>query len=111
MEKRERGSNIVIPLILRLLGRISSGKKGEGDGNFREENQDFRKFGWGRISRCMELYTPLEKVEGGSDVEDGEVEEVDSDAEDEIDREDENKDRLQKLRNLRYGDFVFAKDL
>ena len=31
------------------------------------------------------------QIEGGSDVEDGEVEEVDSDAEDEIDREDENK--------------------
>jgi hypothetical protein len=41
------------------------------------------------------------KVEGGSDVEDGEVEEVDSDAEDEVDREDEQKELLQKMQNLR----------
>jgi hypothetical protein len=41
-------------------------------------------------------------VEGGSDVEDGEVEEVDSDAEDEIDREDEQKELLLKMQNLRW---------
>ena len=29
MEKRQRGSNIIFPLILRLLGRISSGKEGK----------------------------------------------------------------------------------
>ena len=41
MEKKERGSNIMFPIILRLLGRISSG---EGDGNFGEENKVLGKF-------------------------------------------------------------------
>ena len=45
-----------IIIILRLLGRIPSGK---GDRNFGEENQDFKTWGWGRISSCRELYTPL----------------------------------------------------
>jgi len=31
MEKRKRGSNIIFPIISRLLGRISIG---EGDGNY-----------------------------------------------------------------------------
>ena len=39
IEKRERGRNIIFPTILRLLGRISS----------REENQDLKEWGWGRI--------------------------------------------------------------
>jgi len=30
VEKREMGSNIIFPLILRLLGRISSGEKWKG---------------------------------------------------------------------------------
>ena len=30
MEKRARGSNIIFPVILRLLGRISSGEEGKG---------------------------------------------------------------------------------
>merc|ERR1712168_657669 len=39
---------------------------------------------------------------GGSDVEDGEVEDaVDSDAEDEVDREEDHAELLQKMRNLR----------
>ena len=29
-EKRERGSNMIFPLILRLLGRISGGAEGKG---------------------------------------------------------------------------------
>ena len=40
-----------------MLWRISSG---EGDGNFGEENQDFKKWGWGRISGCRKLYKALE---------------------------------------------------
>ncbi len=42
-------------------------------------------------------------------MEDGEVEEVDSDAEDEIDREDEQKELLLKMQNLRWvlGTFSF----
>merc|ERR1712142_461358 len=41
------------------------------------------------------------KVADGSDVEDGEVEEVDSDAEDEVDREEDQLQLLQKMKNLR----------
>ena len=33
------GSNIIFPIIMSLLERISSG---EEDGKFREENQDFK---------------------------------------------------------------------
>ena len=44
-------------MILRLFGRIS---RGEGEGKFGEENQDFKtKLGWGRISRFREFYTAL----------------------------------------------------
>ena len=32
VEKRELGINIIFPVILRLLGRISSRERGEGDG-------------------------------------------------------------------------------
>ena len=50
MEKREIGSNILCPIIFRLLGRISSGPgKGEGDGIFWEENQDLKNGGGVRI--------------------------------------------------------------
>ena len=28
---------------------------GEGDWNFEEENQNFKKWGWGRISNCRAL--------------------------------------------------------
>ena len=44
MEKNitlERGSNIIIPIILRLLERILSGE----EGNYWEENQDFKNGG------------------------------------------------------------------
>ena len=40
-KKGKRGSNIIFPIILKLLGRILSGK---GDNKFREENQDFKKW-------------------------------------------------------------------
>ena len=39
MGKKGKGSNIIFLIILRLLGRISSG---EEDGNFGKENQDFK---------------------------------------------------------------------
>ena len=41
-KKREKRSNIILPSILSLLGRISSGKerKARGTENLREENQD-----------------------------------------------------------------------
>ena len=41
VEKRERGSDIICFVILRMWGRILSGEEGgEGDGNFSAENQD-----------------------------------------------------------------------
>ena len=36
-KKRERGSNFILPLILRLLGRISSGEEGKGTEIFRKK--------------------------------------------------------------------------
>lgn len=54
-----------------------------------------------RLDSQQLVTRPKKKVEGGSDVEDGEVEEVDSDAEDEVEREDEHKELLQKIKNLR----------
>ena len=41
------------------------------------------------------------KIADGSDVEDGEVEEVDSDAEDEIEREEDQQNLLEKMKNLK----------
>ena len=43
--KMKTGSNIIFPVILRLLGRISSV---EGDWNFGEENKDLKKMGLGK---------------------------------------------------------------
>ena len=54
--KKERRNNIPFPIILRQLGIISSG---EEDGNFGEDKKYSKKLGWGRISSCKELYTPL----------------------------------------------------
>ena len=38
-------------MILRLLGRITSGQNGDGNGNFREENQDLIKIELGENIR------------------------------------------------------------
>ena len=40
--KRERGGNIIIPIVMRLLGKISRGK---GDGNVGKKI--VKKRGWG----------------------------------------------------------------
>ena len=58
MDKRGKGSKIIFPIIIRLFERISSGEEGMGV-NVGEENQGFKKCGWGRISRFRELYTSL----------------------------------------------------
>ena len=42
MEKMENGRNMIFPVSLRLLGRISSG---EGDGNLGKKNQDLKEIG------------------------------------------------------------------
>ena len=59
VEKRERGSNIIFPMILRLLGRISRREAGKGPGwtFFGEKSRFKKKSGWGRISSCHELKT------------------------------------------------------
>ena len=54
--KRERGSNFIFPIILKLLGEYQAGK-GEGD-DFGKENRD-KNLEWGRISSCREFYTPM----------------------------------------------------
>ena len=55
MEKRERGSNMIFPKILRLFGKISIG---EEDGNFGEENHDLKNRGWGRIASLRDFNSP-----------------------------------------------------
>jgi len=60
-----------------------------------------KKKGFSRSDDTSISTRPKRKVVGGSDVEDGEVEDVNSDAEDEIDREDENEELLQKMKNLK----------
>ena len=52
--KRERVSNTIFSIILRLLGRITKGEEVRKDGNFREENKVFKKWWWGRISSFRE---------------------------------------------------------
>ena len=52
--KRERGSNFIFPIILKLLGRILSGERGRR--RFRERKS---KLVWGRLSSSREFYTPL----------------------------------------------------
>ena len=52
------------PIMLKLLGRISS--REEGEGNFGTKSI-FKKWGLGRISSCRELNTPLSTGgEGGA---------------------------------------------
>ena len=56
--KRERVSNIIFPIILRLLGKISSGEEGKGT-EITGKKIKIKQSGLGRISSCRELYTPL----------------------------------------------------
>ena len=55
--KWERGSNIIFPVILSLLGRKSSGESGKGPEIFGK-----KKMGTGRILSCCEVYTPLVNI-------------------------------------------------
>ena len=59
LKKREGASNIIFHIILRLLGRFSSGKEGKEAEIFRKKIKILRKYGWGRIISCRELYIPL----------------------------------------------------
>ena len=58
-EKREKGSNIIIPKISRLSGRISSVQIVEEDGSFTKENQNIKKGGGEEYQVARELYTAL----------------------------------------------------
>ena len=49
LEKRESGSNIIYPFILRLLGSLSSG---EEQGNFGEEKSRFERI---RVGKNIKL--------------------------------------------------------
>ena len=50
---------------IKAVGNIEAVEKnnkwGTRDCKFWEENQDFSKWGWGRISSSRELYTPLRR--------------------------------------------------
>jgi len=52
---RVRGKHYTI----RTVGKNIKWGRGEGDGNFEEENQDFKKWRWERISSCRKLLTTL----------------------------------------------------
>ena len=43
--KRESESNIILPVILKAVGKNVKWERREGEGHFREENQDFLKKG------------------------------------------------------------------
>ena len=63
-KKRVRGNNIIFPLILRLLGRISSWEMGKGT-KFLGKNINIINIM--RLGKNRELYTPLLRVrKGGS---------------------------------------------
>ena len=53
-----------IPYNFEAVGKNIKRRRGEGDGIFGEENQDLKDGGWGRISSCRELYTPLNLIRG-----------------------------------------------
>ena len=55
VEKREWGSNIIVPIMLRLLDRISSEERGL---KFLGSKSKLKKIGVGKS--CRELYTPLD---------------------------------------------------
>ena len=61
LEKGESESNIIFSIILSLWRRIL---RGEEVGNFGEDNQDSKNWGWRRISSCWVLYTPLDQAPG-----------------------------------------------
>ena len=59
--KRERGNKIIFPIILWLLGRMSSGR-GKGHGNFREKDQDFKTMGVGKNIKLLLTNAPLRRT-------------------------------------------------
>ena len=58
--KRKKGSNIIFPIILRLLGRISSEEEGKGTKILGKKIKILTNGG----GECRELYTPLKDREG-----------------------------------------------
>ena len=66
VEKRGRGSNIIFPFIIRLLGRISSGEEGKGTEILGIKKLNLKTGGMERISSCRELY-PLLYLNIGED--------------------------------------------
>ena len=63
--KRDRGSNIIFPIILRLLGRISSGKKGKGAETAGKKIKIKKIMGMGKNIKLQgTLYTPAAPIRG-----------------------------------------------
>ena len=52
----KKGSNIIFPLIFEAVEKNIEGVRGR---KFWERKSGLKKWGWGRISSCRELYTPL----------------------------------------------------
>ena len=60
VEQRERVSNIICSIILRLYGRLSSGEEEKGTKIFGKKIKSLKN-GGGEEYHCRELYTPLSK--------------------------------------------------
>ena len=56
VDRRERGSNIIFPIILRLFERILSKEEGKGRKFWGRKSRFKKKWGWGRISSCRKLF-------------------------------------------------------
>ena len=59
MEKNENGKQYHLFYNVKAVGKNIKCGRGVEDEHFRGENQDLKIWGWGRISNCRKLYTPL----------------------------------------------------
>ena len=57
--KKGKEEQYHLPYNIKAVRKNIKWGREEGDGNFEEENPDFKIWGWGRISSCRKLYTPL----------------------------------------------------
>ena len=57
---RKKGKQFNLPFNIEAVGKNIKWERREGDEHFGEEN-DFKKWGWGRLSSYWEFYTALSK--------------------------------------------------
>ena len=60
--KKGKGKQCHFPYNIMAVGKNIRGEEENGD--FGEENQDLKRWGWGRIQSFRELYTPLLQCRG-----------------------------------------------